>query len=133
MTTPTTTKRRSGRAAQTAETDKLLAAAKRVIEKRARELVARLPNEPKPNWSSPRPEPNEQRPSATATAPPLAKVLLSQDDLRDLGIRFSRSQLHKLGQLGDFPKPVKLSPFRNAWVADEVYAWIKVRKANRVA
>ena len=66
-------------------------------------------------------------------AKPRHRLLLSPDDLRDLGIRFSRAQLWKKVKRGEFPPPIKLSTNRSAWVADEVQAWICARMSERAA
>jgi prophage regulatory protein len=60
--------------------------------------------------------------------------LLDSDDLWAGGIRFSRQHLYRLIQAGRFPKPIKLgSGGRNAWIADEINAWIKARISERDA
>jgi prophage regulatory protein len=59
------------------------------------------------------------------------RLLLSADDLRDLGIRYSRAQLHKMMARGRFPKPVRISDQRNAWVLSEVEAW-RARRRGRL-
>ena len=61
------------------------------------------------------------------------RLLLSADDLRDLGIRFSKAQLHKLIAAGAFPAPINLSRRGRAWVAAEVNAWLAARMAERAA
>lgn len=59
------------------------------------------------------------------------RVLLSADDLRDLGVRHSRVQLWKLIKAGLFPKPIKISENRRAWIQQEVLDWITQRAAER--
>jgi prophage regulatory protein len=61
------------------------------------------------------------------------RVLLSADDLWAMGIRYSRTQLWKLTKQGRFPKPVKISDSRSAYVASEVEAWLEERKNERAA
>jgi prophage regulatory protein len=46
--------------------------------------------------------------------------LLSYQDLRDRGIRYSRVHLWRLEAAGKFPKRVRLSPARHAWIEDEI-------------
>jgi prophage regulatory protein len=59
-------------------------------------------------------------------------LLLSYEDLRDLGIRYSKAHLWRLWAADKFPKPIKLTPTsRNVWSADEVDTWIKQRIAER--
>jgi prophage regulatory protein len=57
--------------------------------------------------------------------------LLDADDLRALGIRYSRVHLHRLVQAQKFPAPIKLGLNRNAWVASEIHAWIDARIRER--
>jgi prophage regulatory protein len=59
--------------------------------------------------------------------------LLSRNDLRDLGIRYSRVHLARLEKLGKFPRSVPLGENRRAWVESEVIAFIKSRIAERDA
>jgi predicted DNA-binding transcriptional regulator AlpA len=59
------------------------------------------------------------------------RVLLSANELRDLGISYSRSKLYKLMAIGSFPQAIKLSAFRSAWFSDEVYAWLEAKKQDR--
>ena len=61
------------------------------------------------------------------------RVLLSPDDLWAFGVRFSRVQLWKQVKIGAFPKPIKLSANRNAWLRNEVLAWVAARAAERAA
>lgn len=75
--------------------------------------------------------PSDQRPQALATAPP-GKLLYSHDDLRAIGIRYSRAQLFRLMGRGLFPRPIKIDS-RNAWVASEIQNWLEARKAERAA
>jgi prophage regulatory protein len=57
--------------------------------------------------------------------------LLDHADLAALGIKFSRVHLWRLCRAGRFPKPIKLSPGRNAWSEAEIADWIKARIAER--
>ena len=53
------------------------------------------------------------------------KLLLSREDLKQLGIPFSRWQLRRLAKKkkGAFPKAVRLSHNVVAWRREEVLAW----------
>ena len=77
--------------------------------------------------------PTETLTRPAAQEPPLSKMLLSADDLRELGIRYSRAQLHKMVARGGFPRPIKISTHRSAWVASEIDAWLEARMAERAA
>lgn len=77
-------------------------------------------------------EPRLER-QASAEAARLHYRLLSRDDLRTRGIRYSRAHLHRLIQAGKFPAPIKLGENRNAWVESEVDSWIASRIAARDA
>jgi prophage regulatory protein len=70
--------------------------------------------------------PDEKRLSA-------AQRLLNTEDLRALGIRYSRMHLRRLILAGSFPAPVSLGENRRAWVADEIHAWIDARIDERNA
>jgi prophage regulatory protein len=59
--------------------------------------------------------------------------LLSYDDLRERGIKLSKLQLWRMARDGKFPKPVKLSHSRNAWVEAEVDKWLDALVENRSA
>src|SRR4051794_35276693 len=61
------------------------------------------------------------------------QLLLSPLDLHYLGIPYSRAQLWKLVQRGEFPRPIKISRNRSAWVAEEVQAWVHARMSDRAA
>jgi prophage regulatory protein len=56
--------------------------------------------------------------------------LISWDDLPEAA-RFSKPHLRKMEQQGKFPKRVRLSPFRIAWVEDEIQSWLAARAAER--
>jgi prophage regulatory protein len=68
----------------------------------------------------------EKRPSA-------APRLLNAEDLRALGIRYSRMHLRRLILAGSFPAPISLGENRRAWVADEIHDWIDGRIRERDA
>jgi len=58
--------------------------------------------------------------------------LISWDEL-PVPARYSKPHLRLLEKHGKFPKRVILSPFRVAWVEDEIKAWIAARIAARDA
>jgi prophage regulatory protein len=57
-------------------------------------------------------------------------VIIDYDGLRERGIRYSRAHLWRLSTKGKFPKPIKLSPSRNAWLESDVDFWIESRVAR---
>jgi prophage regulatory protein len=57
--------------------------------------------------------------------------LLDYEGLQNRGIKYSKPHLWRLWTKGKFPKPVKLSASRNAWLETEVDAWIKQHVAQR--
>lgn len=59
--------------------------------------------------------------------------LLDYKALRERGIRYSPAHLWRLWNAGQFPRPMKLSRSRNAWLESEIDAWIKARVAERDA
>ena len=61
----------------------------------------------------------------------MTNQLLGYSDLRDRGVPYSKAQLWRLWNAGKFPRPVKLSQSRNAWIAAEVDAWLKSKIAER--
>lgn len=58
-------------------------------------------------------------------------ILIPYDDLKDKGIRFSRMHIRRLERHGVFPRHVKVSASRIAWVESEIDAWISERIADR--
>jgi prophage regulatory protein len=44
-----------------------------------------------------------------------------------------KRQLHRLADEGKFPKPVKFSYRREAWIESEIVAWLAQRHAMRRA
>jgi prophage regulatory protein len=59
--------------------------------------------------------------------------LLSFNDLKLNGISFSRQHIDRLVKAGVFPRPVKLGLNRNAWIKEEVEAYIasKINERNK--
>jgi prophage regulatory protein len=55
--------------------------------------------------------------------------MLSRDDLRARGIKFSRQHLHRLIRQKRFPAPVKIGANTNAWLEPEIDEYL----ANCVA
>jgi predicted DNA-binding transcriptional regulator AlpA len=53
------------------------------------------------------------------------RLLLSYDDLKALGIPYSRVHLGRRMKEGTFPKAVRLGGNRIAWRRDEVMAFIE--------
>ena len=77
-------------------------------------------------------QPSEGRDFDSAEAARLHyRRLLDGEDLRALGIRYSRMHLRRLILAGQFPAPISLGENRRAWVADEVHAWIDGRIRER--
>jgi predicted DNA-binding transcriptional regulator AlpA len=56
---------------------------------------------------------------------------ISRQELRVLGITYSRKELWRLSKLGRFPKPEQFSHSRVGYKRDEVFAWLE-NKAGRV-
>lgn len=61
----------------------------------------------------------------------MAPILLSRDDLKRKGIRYSAAQLYRKIKDSSFPAPVRLGENRVAWPEDEIDAWINARIAER--
>jgi len=57
--------------------------------------------------------------------------LLRYEDLRPLGIEYTKIHLWRLEREGKFPKRVKLTPHRVAWVESEIQELIQSRIAAR--
>jgi predicted DNA-binding transcriptional regulator AlpA len=70
----------------------------------------------------------EPVPSASVVGPPPGKALLSRDDLRALGVPWSRSRLYKVIAAGRFPRPVATGPNvydRKLWRRQDVERWLR--------
>jgi len=61
----------------------------------------------------------------------LDKLLLSAQELRDIGVPFSKTQLYAQIAAGAFPAPIRVSSQRVAWIASEVLRWLEQRMAER--
>ena len=57
--------------------------------------------------------------------------LLSREDLRARGIRWSRQHLARKVKAREFPQPVKIGAGTNTWLEFEIDAWIEARAAER--
>ena len=58
---------------------------------------------------------------------------LSDEDLRERGIKFTRQHRQRLIKAGKFPKPVKVGENTNAWVEPEIDQYQKDLIAARDA
>ena len=58
-------------------------------------------------------------------------ILLSRDDLRCRGIRYSNVHLLELEAGGQFPRRVRLTTNRVAWERSEINEWVKIRLEAR--
>ncbi|MEW2918278.1 AlpA family phage regulatory protein [Ruegeria sp. ANG10] len=67
----------------------------------------------------------------TLQASSIHSVLISFDDLHELGITYSKEHLRRLEEARQFPSRVRLSPARVAWMFSEVMAWINERAQVR--
>tara|TARA_R110002049_G_scaffold137350_2_gene297359 strand:- start:41477 stop:41734 length:258 start_codon:yes stop_codon:yes gene_type:complete len=70
-------------------------------------------------------------PGTTDPPPQCNKIVISYDDLADLGIRYSKEHLRRLEREGLFPKRVPLTACRVAWVREEVIAWLRAKTEAR--
>ena len=68
--------------------------------------------------------PPDPTPSTTAPLDPV----LTWPELRAI-IKLSRPQIWRLRSVGQFPKPIRLSPNRIAWKTADVLRWIESRPA----
>jgi hypothetical protein len=53
------------------------------------------------------------------------------EDLKDIGIPWSRKTVYTKIGAGQFPPPISLGRNTSVWVADEIYDWIKGCIAER--
>jgi prophage regulatory protein len=60
-----------------------------------------------------------------------SSVLISYEQLLEMGVQFSKEHLRRLEKCGLFPERVRLSPKRVAWALEEVEAWLLCRKNQR--
>jgi prophage regulatory protein len=59
------------------------------------------------------------------------RAVLRYDDLKDIGIPWSRKTVYAKIRAGQFPPPIYLGGNTSAWVAAEIHDWIKGRIAER--
>jgi prophage regulatory protein len=59
--------------------------------------------------------------------------LLDYNDLQKRGVKYSRSQIRRLELAGKFPKPVRLSQVRKAWIEEDIETYLNQRIAARDA
>ncbi|WP_170593172.1 helix-turn-helix transcriptional regulator [Ruegeria lacuscaerulensis] len=55
------------------------------------------------------------------------RLLLDYDDLKKMGIKFSREQFRRMEMDGRFPKRIRLSASRVAWKLSDIEAWVASR------
>ena len=58
-------------------------------------------------------------------------TLIDHEGLHARGINYSRAHIWRLVRDGKFPRPVKLGVGRNAWLDEEITAWIEARVRER--
>jgi prophage regulatory protein len=56
---------------------------------------------------------------------------ISYDDLKPLGIKYSRVQLWRLERDGMFPRRVRIGPQRHGWIEAEINDWFVERVRER--
>jgi prophage regulatory protein len=94
----------------------------------AKEKIAKPSRERRAHSARAPPPPDERRAFAQG------QRYISYDELRLLyGIRYSRKQLKRMCDAGQFPQPVKLGIKRIAFVRTEIEAWADAREAERAA
>jgi len=59
--------------------------------------------------------------------------ILSLNDLRELGIYYSRVHIYRLVKAGKFPAPIKVGQNRIGWVESEIDEWLNAKVAERDA
>ena len=69
----------------------------------------------------------DEKPTARAGG----QRLLSLEDLRKRGLRWSRQWLRLQIKAGRFPKPIKIGENTNAWLETEWNAWLEAKAAER--
>ena len=57
--------------------------------------------------------------------------LLTFNELKALGLSFSREHLRRLEAARKFPRRIYLSPQKVAWFEDEILVWLAERDADR--
>jgi len=64
---------------------------------------------------------------------PQPETYIAYDQLRALGIRYSRVHLRRLMAAGQFPAAVRLSPNRIGWRQRDIVEWDASRPTVRAA
>ena len=59
--------------------------------------------------------------------------ILSLNDLREVGIYYSRVHIHRLVRAGKFPTPIKVGQNRIGWIESEIDEWLNAKIAERDA
>ena len=59
--------------------------------------------------------------------------ILSLNDLRELGIYYSRVHIYRLVKAGKFPAPIKVGQNRIGWIESEIDEWLNAKIAERDA
>ena len=65
--------------------------------------------------------------------PSTSRRLLCFNQLREMGVTFSREHLWRLESKNLFPRRIYLSPQKIAWFEDEIFEWLDRKAAERVA
>lgn len=66
----------------------------------------------------------------TNYVPAEAPGLLTWEDLQPI-VNFSRTTLHRELHAGRFPKPLKISAMRRAWLKSDIERWFEEKVAAR--
>jgi prophage regulatory protein len=64
---------------------------------------------------------------------PKVKRLLSRADLKAKGVPWGRTQLRIQWEAGNFPRPLKISPRKLAWIEADVDAWLSAQVEYRLS
>jgi len=59
------------------------------------------------------------------------RAVFRYEDLKDIGIPWTRKTVYAKIRAGQFPPPIYLGGSTTAWVAAEIHDWIKGRIADR--
>jgi prophage regulatory protein len=59
------------------------------------------------------------------------RAVYRYEDLKSIGIDWSRKTIYQKIRDGLFPRPIHLGGNTSAWVADEIFDWIKARIKER--
>ena len=62
---------------------------------------------------------------------PKLLMLLTRSDLRDLNVTFCNVHLIRLEKEGRFPKRIRLSPYKVAWIESEILDWLNAKAEER--